>query len=107
MPKQIDSAQFRYEEVVKNGITYKEFVEIYGNSSADSLDYRIQLWAYKYIENFNYAKIIGLPKVLRRTYHYGITRFRIGSVKTLNEASELFAKAKKNVLRDAFVIVIY
>lgn len=62
---------------------------------------------YKYIENFNYAKIIGLPKVLRSTYHYGITRFRIGSVKTLNEASELCAKAKKNVLRDAFVIVIY
>lgn len=107
MPKQVDSAQLRYEELVKDGISYKDFVEIYGNSSADSLDYRIQLGAYKYIENFNYSKIIGLPKVLRRTYHDGITRFTIGSVKTLNEANALCAKAKKNGLKDAFVIVIY
>ncbi len=107
MPKQIDSTQLRYEELVKNGLTYKEFVEIYGNSVADSLDFRIQLGAYKYIENFNYSKIIGLPRVLRRTYHDGITRFTIGSVKTLNEANALCNKAKKNGLKDAFVIVIY
>ncbi|MBK6833786.1 MAG: hypothetical protein IPG89_05720 [Bacteroidetes bacterium] len=63
------------------------------------MDFRIQLGAYKYIENFNYSKIIGLPRVLRRTYHDGITRFTIGSVKTLNEVNALCNKAKEWIER--------
>lgn len=107
MPKTVDSTQLRSDEIAKVEMTYQEFLEKFGNSTADSLDFRIQIGAYKDINKFNYSKIIGLPSVLRRTYHDGITRFTIGAYKTLNEANAICNKARKNGLKDAFVIAIY
>lgn len=106
MPK-LDSAQIRSDDLTKTNITFDEFVKRYGDKVVDSLDYRVQIGAYKFIENFNYASIIGLPKVLRKVYHDGITRFTMGELKTINEANALCAKARKKGIKDAFVIAIY
>jgi hypothetical protein len=71
------------------------------------LQYTIQIGAYKIFENFNYSKLIGLPKAQRKTYGDNITRFTIGSYNTLNETDALLQKAKKNGIKDAFIIAIY
>ena len=67
----------------------------------------MQIGAYKIYENFNYSKLIGLPKALRKTFSDNITRFTIGSFKTLNETNAVLEKAKKNGIKDAFILAVY
>ena len=59
------------------------------------------------MENFNYSKLVGLPKAQRKTYGDNITRFTLGNYKTLNETNLILEKAKKNGIKDAFIIAIY
>ena len=59
------------------------------------------------MENFNYSRLIGLPKTQRKTFTDNITRFTIGTLSTLNDANEVLVKAKKNGIRDAFIIAVY
>ena len=106
MPK-VDSLQIKPEDLSKKGLSYDDFIAKYGDKKVDSLDYRVQIGAYRYIENFNHSILLGLPRVLRKTYHDGITRFTIGEQKTLNEAVALCNKVKKKGIKDAFIIAIY
>ncbi len=106
MPKP-DSLQIKPEDIGKKGLNFDEFVAKYGDKMVDSLDYRVQIGAYRYIENFNHSILLGLPRVLRKTYHDGITRFTIGEQKSLNDAVALCNKVKKKGIKDAFIIAIY
>lgn len=103
----IDSSAFKSENMSDLSLTHEQFLAKYGNTVVDSLFYSVQIGAYKIYENFNYFKLIGLPKALRRTFTDNITRFTLGSYKTLNETYEILNKAKKNGIKDAFVIAIY
>jgi len=103
----IDSAGLKSDDLSPIGLTYDQLLEKYGNTVVDSLNYMVQIGAYKIYENFNYSKLIGLPKVLRKTYGDNITRFTMGEFKTLNETDILLKKAKKNGIKDAFIIAIY
>ncbi|MBC7696357.1 MAG: PD40 domain-containing protein [Burkholderiales bacterium] len=104
---QIDSSAFQPDDLRPIGLTYEELLAKYGETVIDSLDYTVQIGAYKIFENFNYSKLIGLPKTLRRTLPDNITRFTLGSYTTLNETNAILSKAKKNGIKDAFVIAIY
>jgi hypothetical protein len=73
----------------------------------DSLYYVVQIGAYKLADNFNYSRLIGLPKSQRKTFSDNITRFTMGQYNTLNEANTLLLKAKKNGIKDAFIIPVY
>jgi hypothetical protein len=105
--QKIDSSAFKADDLNAIGLTYETLLEKYGNKVVDSLQYTIQIGAYKIFENFNYSKLIGLPKAQRKTYGDNITRFTIGSYNTLNETDALLQKAKKNGIKDAFIIAIY
>ena len=103
----IDSSAFKSEEFSNLSLTNEQLLVKYGNTIIDSLNYTVQIGAYKILENFNYSRLIGLPKTQRKTFTDNITRFTIGSFKTLNEANEILLKAKKNGIRDAFIIAVY
>ncbi len=103
----IDSSALKPENMSNLSFTNEQLLTKYGNTIIDSLNYTIQIGAYKIMENFNYSRLIGLPKALRKTFPDNITRFTIGSYNTLNEANEILLKAKKNGIKDAFIIAVY
>ncbi len=103
----IDSSEVKDANLIGIGLTHDQLVEKYGNTVIDSLKYTVQIGAYKIMENFNYSKLIGLPKAQRKTYKDNITRFTVGNCKTLNETNILLERAKKNGIKDAFIIAIY
>lgn len=92
------------------GITamnYNEFLARYGNMHADSVDFKVQVGAYRIIENFNYNKLLQLPAVRRQTYADGITRFTLGEFKTPRQADDMTQQAKRAGIKDAFIIALY
>ena len=103
----IDSSVFKADDLNAIGLTYEALLEKYGNKIVDSLQFTVQIGAYKIFENFNYSKLIGLPSAERKTYGDNITRFTLGSYNTLNETDALLQRAKKNGIKDAFIIAIY
>lgn len=103
----VDSAAFKSESMSDLSLTNEQFIAKYGNTVVDSLFYTVQIGAYKIYENFNYSKLIGLPKALRKTFSDNITRFTLGSFKTLNETNAILEKAKKNGIKDAFILAVY
>lgn len=103
----VDTSMHQDDDLISIGLSEKQLEEKYGNTITDSLFYSVQIGAYKIMENFNYSKLIGLPKAQRKTYNDNITRFTLGEYKTLNEALHLLDKAKKNGIKDSFIIAIY
>ena len=103
----IDSTVLKEDNLNSIGLTYKQLIEKFGNTVVDSLNYSVQIGAYKIMENFNYSKLIGLPKAQRKTYGDNITRFTLGNFNSLNEANLILERAKKNGIKDAFIIAIY
>ncbi|MES2513553.1 MAG: hypothetical protein V4580_05385 [Bacteroidota bacterium] len=103
----VDSSAIKNENLSDLNLTNEQFLEKYGDTVVDSLYYLVQIGAYKMYENFNYSKLLGLPKALRKTFSDNITRFTIGSYKTLNETNVILSKAKKNGIKDAFILAIY
>jgi hypothetical protein len=100
----MDSIQLKKDELERLNMTYEEFLAKYGSQKNDSVTFKVQVGAYRIVENFNYRKILTLPPVRRQIYEDGITRFTIGEVSTLAEAEEICQRAKKAGLKDAFVI---
>jgi WD40-like Beta Propeller Repeat len=103
----VDSSAFKAENISDLSLTNEQFLAKYGDKVIDSLSYTVQIGAYKIYENFNYSKLIGLPKALRKTFSDNITRFTIGSFKTLNETNVILEKARKNGMKDAFILAVY
>ncbi len=107
MKAKIDSAQAKLDDLERLNMSYEEFLEKYGKVTADSVYFKVQIGAYKYIENFNYRRLMTLPPVRRQVYEDKITRFTIGDLRTILEADGLCKKAKAVGIKDAFVLVIY
>lgn len=105
--QKIDSNAYKSESLSNTSLNYDQIIEKFGNTKIDSLEYTVQIGAYKMFENFNYSKLLGLPKSQRKTLSDNITRFTLGSFKTLKEANTILEKAKAKGLNDAFIIAIY
>lgn len=103
----VDSAQGRGDDVTKNNLSYEEFLSKYGSVHADSLFFKVQVGAYRIVENFNYRRMLTLPPIRRQMYADGIIRFTIGELNTLAEADAMMKKAKKAGIKDAFVVALY
>ncbi len=103
----VDSSQIKGDDIAKAGITVADFKAKYGNASLDSLDFKVQIGAYRIQENFRYTALIGLPKVIRKLYNDGITRFTCGSYSKYNEALSVLDIVKAKGVNDAFIIAIY
>jgi len=93
----------------KNSVAggYEDFAIQYGNLVVDSLFFKIQIGAYKFIENFNYTKTMHLGKIIRKVYEDGITRFTVGNYTSFNEAFKVLQDIKSHAIKDAFVIAVY
>lgn len=103
----IDSSQILAEDLSIAGYSYSRLLEKNYNRNNDSLQFTVQIGAFRIIENFNYSALIGLPKVRRQEYSDGITRFLIGSLKNIGDAEELLKKAIHNGLKDSFIFPVY
>lgn len=103
----VDSAQLKSDDVSLSGLSFEEFLKKFGDIGADSLVYKVQIGAYRFIENFNHSKLFGLPMVERKRYADGVVRFAFGNYKTYKEAADKCELAKKKSFKDAFVVAIY
>lgn len=86
---------------------YNELVNAYGNIKAEGLEFKVQVGAYHSPENFKYKTLNPLGKVNRKKYNDEITRFTIGSFKTLKDADKLLKKVLAKEYKDAFVTAFY
>jgi len=107
LKSRVDSAEMQREAMERLKMTYEEFLAKFGTSKTDSIDFKVQVGAYRIVENFNYRRILTLPPIRRQIYDDGITRFTVGEVSTLAEADEICKRAKKAGFRDSFVIATF
>jgi hypothetical protein len=99
----IDTSQIKSD---MGALNYDAFLAKYGDLQADSITFKVQVGAYRLIENFDFTKLLHLPPVRRQVYDDGITRFTLGEFKTLKQADVMCKKAKKIAIKDAFVIAL-
>jgi hypothetical protein len=86
----------------------KYYSELYGDVSAEGLQFRVQIAAYKYPKNYTYKHLNGLGEVENILLDDGITRITIGgNFSSLAKAFEHNIKVIKAGQTDAFVTVIY
>ncbi len=86
----------------------KYYSELYGDISAEGLQFRVQIAAYKYPKNYTYKHLKGLGDVENLLLDDGITRITIGgNFNTLGKAFEHNVKVIKAGQTDAFVTVLY
>jgi len=90
-----------------NKISLKKFADKYGSTKVEGLTYKVQIGAYKFIENFNYNSVAGMPIIIRETFDDYITRFTMGNYSTFNEANDLLKRLKEKNLKDAFIFAVY
>lgn len=94
-------------ERVPASFNTETFRKRYGHVSKENLEYKVQIAAYRFFENFNYNNVMGLPNIIRKTGDDYITRFTMGNFKTFNEAYTLMQQARKCRLNEAFVVAFY
>lgn len=79
----------------------------YGNHEEEQLEYKVQIGAYKFYENFNYTNLLGLPEIIRKVESDTITRFTMGSFATYNKALILLEKLQGSHIKNAFIVAAY
>jgi hypothetical protein len=86
----------------------KMYAAKYGDISAEGLEFRVQIAAYKFPKNYKYAHLRGLGKVESLLLDDGITRITIGGkFATLGKAWTHNKKVIKAGQTDAFVTALY
>ena len=100
----IDTSQTKADVDVLN---YDDLLAKYGDVVPDSITFKVQVGAYRMIENFDFTKLLHLPPVRRQVYDDGITRFTLGEYKTLKQTDAMCRQAKKIAIKDAFVIALH
>ena len=86
---------------------YAEILNALGNISAEGLEFKVQIGAYRNPQNFKYDNLTSLGKVSKKEYEDQLTRFTMGSFKTLNDADKLLKKVLVKGRTDAFVTAFY
>lgn len=98
-----------FTEMLRNytRISLTDFAQKFGNNAVSGLSFKVQIGAYKFIDNFNYAAVSGLPVIIRETFDDFVTRFTMGNYSTYNEAFALQEQVKQRGIKDAFVFAVY
>lgn len=85
-----------------------KYAATYGNISAEGLEFKVQVAAFKFPKNYKYPHLKKLGKIEKLLLDDGITRITInGTFKTLGAAWEHNKKVIKAGQEDAFVTVLY
>jgi hypothetical protein len=90
-----------------NRLSLPDFAAKYGDKKTDGLSFKVQIGAYKFIDNFNYAAVSGLPVIIRETFDDFVTRFTMGNYSTYNEAASLQDQVRARGIKDAFVFAVF
>jgi hypothetical protein len=86
----------------------KKYAEKYGDISAEGLEFRVQIAAYKFPKNYIYAHLKKCGKVENLLLDDGITRITIGGkFNTIRSAFEHNIKVVNAGQADAFVTALY
>jgi hypothetical protein len=86
----------------------KNYSRKYGDISAEGLEFKVQVAAYKYPKNYTYKHLKGLGTIDKTMVNNKITFITVGpAFKTLGEAWDLNKKAVTAGQKDAFVTAIY
>lgn len=92
----------------KNQEKLVTYSEKYGDVKADSLEFRVQIGAFKNADNIVYPNLDGYGKIQKLPTQDGLTRITIGgSFKTLKKAFEFNKKIIGAGQSDAFVIALF
>lgn len=84
------------------------YMDKFGDISAEGLEFRVQIAAYKYPKNYTYKHLKGLGSVDNVLLDDGITRITIGGkFNTIRKAWEHNRKVIDAGQKDAFVTAIY
>lgn len=84
------------------------YMDMYGDLSAEGLEFRVQIAAYKYPKNYTYKHLKGLGNVENVLLDDGVTRITIGGkFQTMRKAWEHNKKVINAGQKDAFVTAIY
>ena len=78
-----------------------------GSYCADELEYRVQIGAYRFPQNFKYSHLDKFGNAEVNNFPDGITRFTIGTFTTLNEADALRQQIRTAGTKDAWVIPFF
>lgn len=107
--RKLEDLKRSIEEKLKNTPVFDKatFQKSYGAVAKEDLSYKVQVGAYKFLENFNYGSVIGLPKIIRHTDNDYITRFTMGNYETYDQAMVLLDRLQQNKFQDAFIIATY
>ena len=85
-----------------------KYSNTYGKISAEGLEFKVQIAAYKNPKNFKYPHLKKLGKIEKLMLNDGITRITInGKFKTLEAAWEHNKKVIRAGQEDAFVTALY
>jgi Tol biopolymer transport system component len=92
----------------KNQQKLMDYSQKYGEVKADSLEFRVQIGAFKNADNIVYPNLEDLGKIQKLPTQDGLTRITIGgSFKTLKKAFEFNKKVIAAGQSDAFVIALF
>ncbi|MCX8081563.1 MAG: hypothetical protein N3F09_10045 [Bacteroidia bacterium] len=80
------------------------FFDKYADYQNDSIRFKVQVGAFRFVENFDLNKLISFGKIQRVTGKDKITRFYAGNFKTIREI-RTFSDEIKKVIPDAFVVI--
>jgi len=86
---------------------YNKLKDQIGEYCADELQFKVQIGAYRFPQNFKYPHLAQFGKTDIRDYPDGITRFTMGEFITLSEADELRQQIRSAGTDDAWVIPFY
>ena len=86
---------------------YRRLLSAIGDYCADELEFRVQIGAYRFPQNFKYPYLAQFGNADVQDYPDGITRFTMGSFQTLANADALRQEIIKAGQKDAWVIPFY
>ncbi|MBL4754175.1 MAG: OmpA family protein [Flavobacteriales bacterium] len=86
---------------------YRRIMNKFGDEIIEGMEFNVQVAAYKHAENYSSKKATGLGNVKSKKLDDSITRFTIGSFKTLKEAENFRKKVLDTGINDAFVTAKY
>ncbi|PCH65380.1 MAG: hypothetical protein COC01_09755, partial [Bacteroidetes bacterium] len=97
----------RAKKTAKAVATYQKLLQKYGTQPVKGLVFKVQAAAYRYPKNYNSRHLDDLGKIEKNKLPDSITRFTIGTFKTLKKADDFKQKVIQRGDGDAFVTAEY
>ena len=88
-------------------VAYRRVMDKFGDERVEGLEFNVQVAAYQYAKNYSGKAVEALGEIRSKKLADSITRFTIGSFRTLQEAENFKKKVLNKGTNDAFVTARY